>query len=414
LTIDATNYARKIENYINQTISTTRVLEILLRDGNGQIRDFPRKAAEVLDSRDSIIATIQLAPNGIVREIFPLAGNERAIGHDLFSDTEYIYDLRRTVQFRTLVLGGPYNSKQGGKVIIARLPVFLDTTQDTQFWGLINTLIFIDKLTEASGLSHLAENGVLFRLLKRTDQGDLLIAGNPEVSFKDAISVEINVPNGEWRLELIPRSGWHNPLIIELGVAIAMVLAMLMGKFVSIFAQQSAMQQKLKYLSDYDGLTGLYNRRKLDESLGRECAQADRIGADLSIILIDIDHFKRINDKLGHAVGDQVLAEIAHRIRDNIRQNDIAGRWGGEEFLVLCPGTDLTGAATLAEKLRDIVARQELVPGVSSTASFGVASYRNGAPTLSLFNQADEALYLAKNGGRNQIQVATVPQPVTV
>lgn len=161
--------------------------------------------------------------------------------------------------------------------------------------------------------------------------------------------------------------------------------------------------QKLERLAIRDELTGLYNRRKLDEEFEMEVTRAERYGRPLSVILFDLDHFKNVNDTYGHPVGDIVLSKTAGELLMQLRSSDIAGRWGGEEFLVICPETSLDTTAMLADRLR---AHQETLvfPEANQvTASFGVAAHRTGRTPKDILQCADEALYEAKRKGRNQV-----------
>jgi len=167
--------------------------------------------------------------------------------------------------------------------------------------------------------------------------------------------------------------------------------------------------QRLRVLATTDELTGLLNRREALNRLAKAWANADRHGVPLSVIALDIDHFKRCNDTHGHAVGDMVLREIAHTMRDACRTTDELCRVGGEEFLVICTGTALDALAA-AERLRSAVATTPIRHGSSEltvTVSLGVAER---APTMltpdDLLRIADEALYGAKAGGRNRVHAA--------
>lgn len=163
---------------------------------------------------------------------------------------------------------------------------------------------------------------------------------------------------------------------------------------------------ELKVLSITDSLTGLSNRLQLDEVLRNEIIRYNRTADDLSVIMIDIDFFKRINDKYGHLKGDKILKDVALTIKNSIRVTDHSGRWGGEEFLIICPNTDIKGARTLAEKIRVKVELYEsnLKPGL--TISLGVTQLIAGDSDNNLINRVDEALYRAKNSGRNRVEVA--------
>jgi diguanylate cyclase (GGDEF)-like protein len=158
-----------------------------------------------------------------------------------------------------------------------------------------------------------------------------------------------------------------------------------------------------------DRLTGLPNRRSIDDTLRRMAAQASRTATPLAAVLFDLDHFKQINDLFGHEKGDEVLAAVGSVIATTMRESDFAGRHGGEEFIILLPDTDRDGAGTVAEKLRLSIAAID-VPGVSRpiTASLGVAALpEDAAEPAFLLRAADRALYVAKTRDRNRIALAT-------
>ena len=164
---------------------------------------------------------------------------------------------------------------------------------------------------------------------------------------------------------------------------------------------------ELQRVASTDMLTGLHNRRKLDEVLAHEMERVQRYGGGLAIVLLDIDHFKHTNDTYGHPAGDRVLAAVAAILRAGARSIDSVGRWGGEEFMVICPQTDLDGARALAELLRVRLASADFPEVGRKTCSFGVATLGKGETATSLLGRADAALYRAKQGGRNQVAYDT-------
>jgi diguanylate cyclase (GGDEF)-like protein len=157
-----------------------------------------------------------------------------------------------------------------------------------------------------------------------------------------------------------------------------------------------------------DGLTGLANRRAAAEALHAEAARAGRLETPLSVVLADLDGFKDVNDAHGHTVGDAVLRIFAEVLRETLRDSDVAGRWGGEEFLLLLPGADEDGAAQLAERVRVGLAARSVpgIPGLRVTASFGVAEYAGETNTEQLIAAADSALYRAKRAGKDRVERA--------
>jgi diguanylate cyclase (GGDEF)-like protein len=167
------------------------------------------------------------------------------------------------------------------------------------------------------------------------------------------------------------------------------------------------MRSDIQHRSDavIDQLTGMLNRKALSTRVVELAQQSEVTGEAVGIIVGDLDHFKEINDTRGHDVGDIVLKEVAYHLRKQLRAFDLAYRLGGEEFLVLLPGSDLAMAAALAEQLRDGVARQAVAGGVAVTMSFGVgaSNYGDVFDYSEVFKQADEALYRAKRNGRDQV-----------
>ena len=186
------------------------------------------------------------------------------------------------------------------------------------------------------------------------------------------------------------------------------------GRVVASVAQAAPVLANLRNLriaerrAATDGLTGLANNRATQDNLKRHIAIAARIRHPLSVILLDLDHFKSINDSFGHGVGDDVLSAVGTVLTSNVRASDFVGRYGGEEYVVVLPETDLEGATTVAEKVRQALTMLH-VPSYTGriSASFGVAGYPDhGAESDLLLAAADEALYRAKHDGRNTVRQA--------
>ncbi len=162
--------------------------------------------------------------------------------------------------------------------------------------------------------------------------------------------------------------------------------------------------QVLEEQATTDPLTGVANRRRLDDELQRLVAAARRYDQPLSVVLVDLDEFKAVNDTHGHEVGDQVLVATVRSLAQAVREADLLGRWGGEEFLLLAPVTDHEAACVLAERCRRLVADARVArPGVAVTASFGVATLAADDDARALMRRADLALYTAKREGRDRV-----------
>jgi diguanylate cyclase len=219
-------------------------------------------------------------------------------------------------------------------------------------------------------------------------------------------------------------------LLLELGVfATVMFWIAFIGSYVASLRRRLSQHNRdlerasnhLQHLAQHDDLTGLPNRRHLISRLELAQATAEAGNQTFSVAVLDLDHFKQVNDRYGHQAGDEVLTEFAHRTEEVLRGGDQImrvdgtvlpeiGRFGGEEFLVILPGTNLDGARLAAERLRQIVANRPFdttAGSIDCTVSIGLAEHRPGEPVHHTVGRADEALYWAKNDGRNRVATKT-------
>lgn len=234
-----------------------------------------------------------------------------------------------------------------------------------------------------------------FQLKPRTAEGlaepqirRVLAEGNP---YHGVVSFELATGEGlHVDLSISSLIGHHDPN----GHYVAIAL-----NITHLVEQQMALQE----MANIDALTGLLNRRSGQVALEIELQQAAGSGAPISVAVGDIDDFKRINDRLGHASGDDVLRSVAASLRAGMRSNDLAIRWGGEEFLILLPNTPLDDAVPLAERVRHLVATTPQVASDPVTISFGVGQWRPGESVAAFIERVDAAMYAAKSGGRNRV-----------
>lgn len=181
-------------------------------------------------------------------------------------------------------------------------------------------------------------------------------------------------------------------------------------RIVELQEQLIAAREQLRAAATRDPMTETWNRAAILEILERELARADRQGSSLTVIMADLDHFKRINDTYGHLAGDAVLREVARRIRAAVRVYDSVGRYGGEEFLIVAPGSDTVSGLKLAERLKTCIGGEvvDIFEGTFPISmSFGVAANSEAKKALALVRAADAALYHAKQAGRNRVERAS-------
>ncbi len=177
---------------------------------------------------------------------------------------------------------------------------------------------------------------------------------------------------------------------------------MIISAFLYHTIKLKSLNRELLKLSTTDKLTGLYNRVKTDALLLLEKANADRYAIKSSILLIDVDLLKKVNDRYGHLIGDKVLIETSALFRQNVRDTDFVCRWGGDEFLIICPNTDINDAEVVADKLRRIIGSHCFSNDIHLTISIGIGQFSAAKSIEDTLSQADEALYQAKKKGRDQ------------
>jgi diguanylate cyclase (GGDEF)-like protein/PAS domain S-box-containing protein len=202
--------------------------------------------------------------------------------------------------------------------------------------------------------------------------------------------------------------------VMEIGGRLALIsLVVDVTERTRVEREMRALQERLREQAMHDALTGLYNRRYLEETLGRELILAEREVHPIGIIMADLDHFKKVNDHYGHLAGDKVLRIFADLMKRHARGSDISCRYGGEEFLLVLPGMAEESAVERAEQLRSEMAAAPISYGASAiavTASFGIATFpRDGRTGDDLIAAADRALYVAKAAGRNRVSISSGP-----
>jgi len=223
------------------------------------------------------------------------------------------------------------------------------------------------------------------------------------------------VPPGTFRLAVIAL--WLLGLMVYLVVyAAATRRALLRSRRSTLSLQRINEALRLEShayqrMARRDPLTGLLNRQGLGDELMHAASQDEQQLFPLSLVFIDIDHFKRINDMYGHTVGDQVLKDMANVVRNDIQRSDLLARWGGEEFLLICPRTEPHEARRIAERLRLAIASRQWPRGLRVTSSFGVAESLAGEDLIESIKRADTAMYRAKQQGRDRVELQLAPAP---
>jgi diguanylate cyclase (GGDEF)-like protein len=251
--------------------------------------------------------------------------------------------------------------------------------------------VVVESAVEATG----AAGGIVLG-----PQGELARAGDPDAG-SERLAFPLRVGSSDFGSLVLTSDSFEADHVETAASLAAQVVVALENARLHRMVERQAM---------VDSLTGLANRRSIEESLRSEIARAARFSDSVCVVLADLDDFKQVNDQYGHAAGDEVLKAFAAALRKTVRESDVAGRWGGEEFALVLPGTDAVGGARLAERARaTIEAKRVKMPNgdfCTVTASFGVASFPESHELGEILASADSALYAAKGDGKNRVVVS--------
>lgn len=402
----------QLEESINSTFFLFKgfITHIKLNPGLTQT-EFEKISKQLIDDQPKI-SNIAAAPDFTVRMVYPLEGNQQLMDLDYHQLPTQWPSILRAKETGQVVLAGPVQLVQGGVGLIGRLPVYIQgAAGQREFWGIVSTVIHVDEFYRAAGLYD-ASLGLEFAIRGKNGMGDKgeVFFGNGELFRHDrSIIMDIMIPGGFWQIAAKPTEDWpafSKPvLFIYLLGSISVLLAI-----ISFYIRRSHEYQwrknelHISYLAYHDSLTGLPNRTHFAEELGRVLAHAKRSGNTIAVLMLDLDHFKQINDTMGHAAGDELLIEIARRLKKRTRKEDHIARLGGDEFAII--QRDLKtpdDAVTFAQELIDSLSQPYNIKQTrfQSSASIGIAIWHPGEKIdTNLIEEADIALYRAKDKDR--------------
>lgn len=397
--LNVETYGQRIENDIENGIEITDTLKQVLINGNGQIIDFS-KIAENLMSYS--IQSVQLAPNGVVTEIYPEEGNE-AGKIDLLKDSKRGKISNYAKDHNITIIQGPIKLKQGGSGLVVRNPIYLeDENGQEYFWGFTIVILRVPEIFEDStnALSKFKYNYRLSREASVLDKKYVEVDANCDKMIRP-VTYNLTVGKEKWKLEIMPRAGWSNSTTLYLIFFGGLSLVLLLTEIIRVLFLLDERRVELKELAHKDGLTKLYNRYGFDEmaeKMIKKDPEAYYVAA-----LLDVDDFKLINDMYGHAYGDKALISLAENMRKFFPSSALLGRNGGDEFCILLPNCTME---EIKEALIEFTKTPKTFSYKGQTYSFcislGYAEYPNNAIERSqLMRCADTALYEVKLHGKN-------------
>ena len=397
--------SHQLQEAINNNLLIIEAVEsLLLLQQDISSDEFNIIATQLIATRPSI-KQIELSPNAIVKYIYPQP-DQPVIGLNLRTIPGQKSIVEQSIQQRKMIMAGPLELIEGGVALIVRQPLYKKEQGNTHFWGFITLLFDIEKLfTEAELLSNDNLTEYAIRGADAQGKNGEIFFGEPRVFASRHLSTLINVPGGHWILAAsindYPHTPYHSYLSIW-GLLASAAFGLLTGLTCMLWI-------RTYQRSIHDPLTGLLNRQYFQKRAKTEIERAKRHNLPLSLIMIDLDLFKQINDNFGHQVGDQILISSAKLIQEALRDGDEVGRYGGEEFIVITPHDDEAQAQQCAERIRLQLDRHIVLKHqkIKLSASLGVASLSRDATDYDqLIYKADAALYQAKDNGRNCITIA--------
>ncbi len=348
------------------------------------------------------IKNIGVFEDTTIKWMYPMEGNESAIGVDLSKVPEQAEDVKRVKNNLETLFVGPVNLIQGGVGFIIRMPLL----KNDQFWGMVSIVL---KAEQAFGfIDSFSEQNRVEYLITYADQETKVIYGNPEVLSMSPLKFRTDVTMGGWDVYTVPKNGWQNQdRLLWIMFIIAIIVAVLISRFMynSIINYNLMASDKVALEQKYllDRFTGIYTREHFNQRVREEIKQIERYDYPISMIYFDLDHFKNVNDTYGHASGDKVLLQVVDAVKSIIRAGDVFARWGGDEFILLLPHTDLEGALILGERIRFDIEHLEICKKMGVTASVGCSQWETLEYVESWFARTDNALYKSKNSGKNKI-----------
>ena len=397
--LNATTYGERIKNEIADGIEITNALEQTLISENGKIHQFDTIAGNLMS--DSI-ESVQLAPNGVVTDIYPAEGNE-AGKIDLLHDKDrkeiscYARDNHATIT------QGPFELKQGGYGIAVRNPVYLkDKSGQEYFWGFTIVILRVPDIFSDAVIA-LSNFGYEYKILKTdTPWSDTYkVVYQSDGQIDHPVSYAFTVGDGTWKLEVTPKTGWRNNTLLIIISGMFLTISLLLSVLTRVWLVAKEHKNKYQILARTDSLTNIYNRYGFDELAEKIISKNPQ--THFVAALLDIDDFKFINDIYGHSYGDKALKSLADSMKAFFPSDALLGRNGGDEFCILLPNCTFKEADKQLQQFTKLPKTFSYHgKKVAFYISLGYAEYPTFAASPSqLMRCADAALYEIKLHGKN-------------
>lgn len=399
------NLVDELQNFTNQNISLLSGFSAYIQmkddftdDDISIYLDF------LLRDRMDQIRNVGIFKDTTIFWMYPLEGNESAIGVDFSKVPGQAEQLKKVKETLQPLFVGPVDLVQGGVGFIVRVPLI----KNDAYWGMVSIVL---KADQAFGFieDHELENRVIY-LITQPDAPENVVYGDKKVLGMKPLKFTTKATIGGWDVYIAPKNGWNNyrsyyMITILVSILFGLILARFIYKYITNFDVVLKDKIELEKKFILDRFTKIYTREYFHLRVQEEFSLSHRRKYPISMVYFDLDHFKEVNDNYGHFTGDKVLLEVVDIVKKIIRYEDVFSRWGGDEFILLLPHTDLKGAALISERIREGIESNELNQKYGVTASVGCSQWVECEYMESWFSRTDKALYTSKNTGKNKVTV---------
>ena len=397
--LNATTYGERIKNEIVSGIEITDALEQVLISEDGEIHQFDTIAENLIS--DSI-ESVQLAPNGVVTDIYPAEGNE-AGKIDLLHDKDRKEISCYARDNHTIITQGPFELKQGGHGIAVRNPVYLkDENGQEYFWGFTIAILCVPDIF-SDAITALSNFGYEYKISKTdTPWSDTYkVVYQSDGQINDPVTYTFTIGDETWKFEITPENGWRNNSLLMIISGIFLTTNLLLSVLTRVWLVAKERKNKYQILARIDSLTDIYNRYGFDELAEKIISKNPQ--AHFVAALLDIDDFKFINDVYGHSYGDRALKSLADSMKAFFQSDALLGRNGGDEFCILLPNCTFEEAEVKLQQFTKLPKTFSCHGKEHAfSISLGYAEYPTFADNHSqLMRCADAALYEIKLHGKN-------------
>lgn len=320
-----TDVTDKLQAQMNKSFEYTQFLDLMLRINNEKVTDEFDTYASMILERNPTINSVQLAPQGVIEHVYPLQGNEEAVGHNLLTDPKRSTFVREAIDKKVSISQGPVSTRQGKMLIFNRKAIFIED----KFWGLAIVAIDFDNLLKECGISEDNQFFLYSICAEKVDGDKDHVWGDQDLFLLDSVQKKIDMSGQSWKVAIYPKEGWANSLSSPTVYDVFTLITILVVTILTFFHIYNYLNKSEK--AKQDSLTETLNAASFKRYVKIGLVKKNKKHA---FIIIDLNEFKKVNDLYGHPIGDAVIIETANRLKQIIGNKGLLSRIGGDEYAI--------------------------------------------------------------------------------